>query len=162
MGMSGSRITVSTAGVASKLRELLANYKVNLAVSLNSPDEKTRLELMPLITKKYSMDELLAEVKQVAKDMPNPVTFEYVLIKGVTDKPAQAHALLEKTRNIRCKINLIPFNPFPGSKYERPSEASVEKFHKIIRDAGTFVFVRWSQGLKIGAACGQLSLSTPS
>ncbi len=158
MGMSPSRITVSTAGVADRLKELGERFAVNIAISLNAPNPKLREDIMPRVAGKHDLDSLLVAAKEIGKTRRKPVTFEYVLLAGVTDGAAEAKELIRLISSIRCKVNLIPFNPFPGSKFKRPDPQQVLAFQKILWDSGVQAYIRWSQGLDVNAACGQLAV----
>ncbi|MBI4178106.1 23S rRNA (adenine(2503)-C(2))-methyltransferase RlmN [bacterium] len=160
MGMSPSRITVSTAGVADRLLELAEGFAVNIAISLNAPSPDLRARIMPRVSARHDLDALLEAARQVGKTRRKPVTFEYVLLAGVTDRPEQARELVKLISRIRCKVNLIPFNPFPGSDYRRPEPQEVLAFQKILWDADIPTYIRWSQGLDVRAACGQLAISS--
>lgn len=160
--MSPSRITVSTAGVASRLSELAERFPVNIAISLNAPVADLRRKIMPSVAKRHALDELLKAAKTVGQSRRKPVTFEYVLLAAVTDKVEQARELVKLLKGIHCKINLIPFNPFPGSKFKRPEPQEVIRFQKILWDADIPAYIRWSQGLDVNAACGQLAVSSKS
>lgn len=152
---SHRRITVSTVGLVPEMRRLLDDTQAQLAVSLTSVDEGTRRELMP-ITKKYSVAELLATCRALPLPRRKRITFEYVLLAGVNDRVGDARALARALAGIRCKVNLIPFNPFPGSALGRSDDASVARFQEVVRRAGVHATVRESRGPDIAAACGQL------
>lgn len=156
LGFSPRRITLSTAGLVPKIEEFgRSGCKVNLAVSLNATTDEVRDRIMP-INKTYPISRLL----KACRDYPLPprrsITFEYVLLKGVNDSDADARRLVQLVRGMRCKINLIPFNDYPGSPFERPEEARVLAFQKIILDGRVAAFIRKSKGTDILAACGQL------
>lgn len=159
MGMSPSRITVSTAGVADRMQELSERFAVNIAISLNAPSADLRSKIMPRVARLHDLPSLLAAAKVIGKTRRKPVTFEYVLLAGETDRPAQARTLVKLLSSIRCKVNLIPFNPFPASSFQRPDPQAVLEFQKILWDADLPAFIRWSQGLDVNAACGQLAVS---
>ncbi|MCX7635448.1 MAG: 23S rRNA (adenine(2503)-C(2))-methyltransferase RlmN [Syntrophales bacterium] len=156
MGFSNRKITISTCGLAPQIRQLGRDLCVNLAVSLNAPDDVRRTILMP-INRRYPLDVLFA----ACRDYPMPgrrmLTFEYILIAGVNDSPADAKKLARLLRGLRCKVNLIAFNEFPGSPYRRPDEETVRVFQQILLDSGYTAIVRVSRGRDILAACGQLS-----
>lgn len=156
---SGRRITVSTSGVASKIAQLGQDVPVNLAISLNASHNAQRTELIP-INKKWSIEDLFAAICEFPLANRRAVTFEYVLLAGVNDTPNDARRLVRLMkglpREMRKKVNLIPFNPWPGAPYGRPSPEAVDAFGKIVRDAHLTVTVRYSKGDDIGAACGQL------
>jgi 23S rRNA (adenine2503-C2)-methyltransferase len=156
-GFSPRRITVSTAGLVPQMKKLGEfPIKANLAVSLNATTDGVRDVLMP-INRKYPLKELIA----ACRDFPLPprrrITFEYVLLAGVNDAPEDAVRLTRLVRGLRCKINLIPFNEFPGSEFKRPSDGRVLDFQKIVHAANLTATVRKSKGHDILAACGQLT-----
>jgi len=152
---SNRRVTLSTAGVVSKLRELGRDVTVNLAVSLNAPDDDTRNAIMP-INKVFPIDTLLAACKRFPLPSRRMITFEYVMIAGVNDSANHARRLAKLLRPLRAKINLIPFNSFEGTDLKTPEEARVSAFQKILTDHHYTAIVRHSKGGDIGAACGQL------
>ena len=153
--MSGRRITVSTSGLVPKIPQLGADVPVNLAVSLNASTDGQRDRLIP-INRKWPIDALMKALHDFPLASRRRITVEYVMLRGVNDADDDARRLVRLLRGLRCKVNLIPFNPWPGSAYERPAEASVNQFGKILRDAHYTVTVRYSKGEDIGAACGQL------
>ena len=152
---SHRRITVSTVGLLPEMERLLADTQVNLAVSLTAADEDVRRRLMP-VTKKYSVAQLLATCRALPLPRRKRITFEYVMLAGVNDAPAQARALARALAGIRCKVNLIPFNPFPGAELGRSDDVTVARFQDALRNAGVHATVRESRGPDIAAACGQL------
>jgi 23S rRNA (adenine2503-C2)-methyltransferase len=149
------RITVSTAGLVPRFSDLGRQTKVNLAISLNATDNDTRNRLMP-INRKYPLEDLLNACRQFPLPAGRRITFEYILIKGVNDTVADAMRLAKLLQPIRCKINLIPFNPHGGCTFERPSEPVIQAFFKILFDKNYTVIIRRSKGEDISAACGQL------
>ncbi len=153
---SERRITVSTCGLVPRIKELGERTKVNLAISLHAVDDKTRSKIMPINTS-YPIEELL----QACRDFPLPkrrrIMFEYILIQGLNDSDKHALTLAKKLKNIRCKINLLPFNEDPSLPYSKPSEERIDRFQKILRDAGYTALIRTSRGDDISAACGQLA-----
>lgn len=155
MAFSPRKVTLSTAGVVPGIRKLGAESDVNLAVSLNATTDEVRSRLMP-INKKYPISELLEALKDYPLKNRRFITFEYVLIKGVNDALDDARRLVKLLKGIPAKINLIPFNPFPGSGFERPDGKTIEAFKQLIHDAGYVVSLRASKGADIQAACGQL------
>ena len=156
LGFSSRRVTVSTAGLVSKLLSLGNETRVNLAVSLNATDNKTRDFLMP-VNKKYPIEELLDTCRRYNLRPGSSITFEYILIKGVNDSAEDANRLAELLRRIRSKINLIPFNEHEGSDFSRPEESVINNFREILNRKGYTVIIRHSKGQDISAACGQLS-----
>jgi 23S rRNA (adenine2503-C2)-methyltransferase len=162
LGWSRRRVTVSTAGLASRLPEVAA-LGVNLAISLNATTEEQRRKLMPAASEIASLRSLLAACRRYPLDSHQRLTFEYVLLAGVNDHAADARRLAQLLRGVRCKVNLIPFNEFPGSPFHRPSEQAVLHFQSILRDTGLDAFIRKSRGQDVLGACGQLGeLSSPS
>lgn len=157
LGLSRHRITLSTVGILPALWPFLEATGVNLAISLHAPDPATRGELMP-IEKAHGMTEILDEVRAHAGELKDRVTFEYVLLDGVNDSPAQARQLAEAIRGIRGKVNLLPFNPHEGAPFRRPPDERVERFKQALREEGVDAFIRKSRGRDIAAACGQLAL----
>lgn len=155
LGWSPRRITVSTAGLASRLKEL-APLGVNLAISLNSPTEEQRADLMPAANGLASLKSLLAACRRYPLPPNRRLTFEYVLLAGVNDQEEAAQRLVKLIRGISCKVNLIPFNPYPGSIFSRPPDHDVLAFQAILRKAGIDTFIRKSRGRDVLGACGQL------
>ena len=156
-GLSRRRVTVSTAGLVPMIDRLAGECPVALAVSLHAPNDALRDELVPL-NRKYPLRELLSACRRYLEHAPRDfVTFEYVLLAGVNDSEAQAHELLALTREVPCKFNLIPFNPFPGSPYRRPSASNIRRFAEILLAAGVVATTRKTRGDDIDAACGQLA-----
>lgn len=151
---SRRRVTVSTSGLVDMI-PLIAKNKVRLAVSLNATTNEIRDFVMP-INKKWKMESLLDACRQYADETGDKVTFEYVLLKGVTDSLEDARRLKKVVRGIPCKINIIPFNEHPGSGFERPSEETIVAFHQELMDIGLHVLRRKTMGRDIFAACGQL------
>ncbi len=154
--MPPRRITLSTVGLLSAL-ERLANESVmpNLAISLHAPTDLQRGELVP-INKKYGVAEIIAACKRFPVRKRSRITFEYVLLAGVNDSPTDARALAKLLAGVKAKVNLIPLNAAPGIPFERPSDAVIDRFAKIVSDRGVIVSVRKSRGRDIRAACGQL------
>lgn len=156
ISLSKRRITLSTSGVVPAMRKCGEELNVNLAVSLHAVDNDTRDEIMP-INKKYPLEELL-DACRTYPGVTNArrITFEYVMLKGINDSDADARQLVKILRGIPSKINLIPFNPWPGSDYECSSATRIASFQTIIQDAGLSAPVRTTRGEDILAACGQL------
>jgi 23S rRNA (adenine2503-C2)-methyltransferase len=152
---SHRRITVSTVGLVPEMRRLLADTRVHLAVSLTAVDPDLRRRLMP-VAKKYPVAELLAACRALPVPRRERITFEYVLLADVNDRVDDARALARALAGIRSKVNLIPFNPFPGSSHRRSDERAVARFQDVLRRAGVHATVRESRGPDIAAACGQL------
>jgi 23S rRNA (adenine2503-C2)-methyltransferase len=132
LGISPRRITVSTSGLVPGMDRLAASgLKVNLAVSLNASTDDVRDRIMP-VNRSYPLRELLAACRRFPLDNRRRITFEYVLLGGVNDAPDDAERVARLLKGIRCKVNLIPFNPFPGSSFKRPSKDSVRRFQQIL------------------------------
>jgi 23S rRNA (adenine2503-C2)-methyltransferase len=161
MGWSARRITVSTAGLASRMNDI-APLGVNLAVSLNATTDDQRARLMPAVNQIAPLKTLMAACRRYPLAPHRRLTFEYVLLAGVNDREADALRLVRLIRGIRCKVNVIPFNPFPGSAFRRPSDADILSFQSIVRNAGIDVFIRKSRGRDVLGACGQLGAIPPS
>ena len=156
-GISKRRVTVSTAGVVPAIYKLAERSEVALAISLHAPDDALRNELVP-INRKYPLAQLMEACQHYVRHLGShrKLVMEYTLIRGVNDSLDQADALVELLRSLRCKINLIPFNPFPGSGYERPAMAQIRRFQTRLMQAGFATMLRTTRGEDIDAACGQL------
>ena len=157
-GLSKRRVTLSTSGVVPALDRLAQVSEVSLAISLHAPNDELRNELVP-INRKYPIAMLLQSARNyiaAQRDSKRVVTVEYTLIAGVNDQPQQARDLAVLLKDFPCKINLIPFNAFPQSGYQRPSGNAVSRFWQVLVDAGFVVTVRTTRGDDIDAACGQL------
>ncbi|MEO8461022.1 MAG: 23S rRNA (adenine(2503)-C(2))-methyltransferase RlmN [Dokdonella sp.] len=155
-GLANKRVTLSTAGLVPMIDRLSEDSDVSLAVSLHAPNDELRSELVPL-NKKYPIDELLAACARYAKRRPKTsITFEYTMMKGINDSPDLARQLVKLMRRLPSKVNLIPFNPFVGTRYERSDETTIRAFQKILLDADVLTMVRRTRGDDIDAACGQL------
>jgi len=156
-GLSRRRVTVSTAGVVPGLERLRDECPVALAVSLHAPDDALRDRLVPL-NRKYPLRALLAACNRYLERAPRDfVTFEYVMLDGINDSDAHAHALAGIARRVRSKFNLIPFNPFPGTAFRRSPGERIRRFAEILQRAGVTVTTRKTRGDGIAAACGQLA-----
>jgi 23S rRNA (adenine2503-C2)-methyltransferase len=155
IGFSRRKITVSTSGLVPVMPRI-TQAGVRLAVSLNAPNNEVRDFVMP-INKKWNINQLLEACRQHVQDSGDRVTFEYVLLKGITDRLAHARELWNMVRDIPCKINLIPFNEHPGAGFERPEPESVTAFQNELIRLGAHVLVRKTMGRDIFAACGQLT-----
>jgi 23S rRNA (adenine2503-C2)-methyltransferase len=155
-GLSRRRVTLSTAGVVPGILRLRESCPVSLAVSLHAPNDELRNRLVPL-NKKYPVAELLDACRAyVASDPRRRVTFEYVMLDGVNDTPAHARELVKILRDVPAKVNLIPFNPFPGSDLRRSNQQSIDRFRELVLNAGIVTVTRKTRGDNIDAACGQL------
>jgi 23S rRNA (adenine2503-C2)-methyltransferase len=155
-GLSRRRITLSTAGIVPAIRQLRQDCDVSLAVSLHAPDDMLRNELVPL-NRKYPIRELLAACRDYVGEGRRRVTFEYVLLDGINDTDAHASELVRCLEGVPAKVNLIPFNPFPGSNYRRSPRARVDRFFELLNRAGIVTITRKTRGDDIDAACGQLA-----
>lgn len=160
INLSRKKITVSTSGIVPEMWRI-AEAKVRLAVSLNAPTDEIRTQVMP-INRKWNTKQLLDACKDYAHKTGEKITFEYVLLKGVTDQIEHARQLMKLVHGVPCKINLIPFNEHPGSGYERPSDQAVQDFHTELNRLGAHVLLRRSMGRDIFAACGQLTSQVPN
>lgn len=157
IGLGGRKVTLSTAGYIPGIRRLMAeDLNVGLAISLNATTDELREQLMP-INRKYKIADLLAIAREFFACRGYGVTFEYVLMAGLTDADADAHRLAALTRNIPCKINLIPYNETAEDRrFRRPARRRLEQFFQVLRGCGVEFTVRHSRGRDIDAACGQL------
>lgn len=156
--LSKRRVTVSTSGVVSGLDQMTDNIDVALAISLHAPNDKLRSEIMP-INDRWDIEAFLASVRRyIASSNANRgrVTVEYVLLDHVNDDMDHAHELAELLKDTPAKINLIPFNPYPGSPYKKPSNSRIDRFMKTLMQYDYTVTVRKTRGDDIDAACGQL------
>ena len=156
-GLSRRRVTLSTSGVIPALDRLSERAPVALAVSLHAPTDELRDQLVP-INRKYPLAVLMAACRRYLKAAPRDfITFEYVMLAGVNDSDQQARQLIDCVRDVPCKFNLIPFNPFPGSGYRRSAPERIARFRDLLMAAGLVVTVRRTRGDDIDAACGQLA-----
>lgn len=157
-GLSKRRVTLSTAGVVPALDRLKARSDVALAVSLHAPNDGLRDELVPL-NRKYPIAELLAACRRYmeGKAQREKITFEYVMLDGVNDSPAQAAELARLLRDVPAKVNLIPFNPFGDAPYRRSGDAAINAFRDVLMRKGIMTITRRPRGDDIDAACGQLA-----
>lgn len=156
-GLSRRRVTLSTSGVVPFMDKLGYDMPIALAVSLHASHDALRDVLVPL-NKKYPLNELMAACRRYLSFAPRDfVTFEYVMLKGVNDQPAHARELVNLVRDVPCKFNLIPFNPFPESGLAGSSMPVIKAFAKILIDAGRVTTIRKTRGDDIDAACGQLA-----
>jgi 23S rRNA (adenine2503-C2)-methyltransferase len=156
-GISKRKVTLSTSGVAPMIDRLGEVTDVSLALSLHAPNDELRSQLVP-INRKYPLAMVLEACRRYIARLGEKrfLTVEYTLLKDVNDQPEQALQLSQLLRDFPCKINLIPFNPFPHSGYERPSNNSIRRFQDLLHQAGYNVTVRTTRGEDIDAACGQL------
>lgn len=157
-GIARKRVTLSTAGVVPGIDRLREASPCSLAVSLHAPVDALRDELVP-INRRYPLAELMAACRRfAARDgRGTPITFEYVLLEGVNDHPQLAHTLVRLLAGVPAKVNLIPFNPFPGASYRRPEPERIERFRDVLLAAGVITITRRTRGEDIDAACGQLA-----
>lgn len=156
-GLSRRRVTLSTSGVVPAMDRLKEDCPVALAVSLHAPNDALRDVIVP-INKKYPLKELMAACQRYLVKAPRDfVTFEYVMLDGVNDSFDHAKELLSLVRDVPCKFNLIPFNPFPNSGYETSRPDNIRRFRDVLIQGGHVVTVRKTRGEDIDAACGQLA-----
>jgi 23S rRNA (adenine2503-C2)-methyltransferase len=155
--IGAKKITISTVGIPPAIRKLAASgSKVNLALSLNAPNDKLRRILMP-VAKAYSLKQVMNAVREWTDVRKRRVTFEYILFKGLNDRHEHALELADLVRGIPCKINLLAYNPIKGAEFRRPDEADVDRFAQVLYPRAPAVTVRKSRGKDIAAACGQLA-----
>ena len=156
-GLSRRRVTLSTSGIVPAMDKLKEDCPVALAVSLHAPNDALRDVIVP-INKKYPLKDLMAACNRYLEKAPRDfVTFEYVMLDGINDTVEHAHQLLNLVKNVSCKFNLIPFNPFPNSGYETSKPSHIRVFRDILMQAGYVVTIRKTRGDDIDAACGQLA-----
>ena len=155
--LSKRRVTVSTAGVVPAIDRLSQITDVSLAISLHAPNDLLRNELVP-VNKKYNIDSLLDACNRYLENLSDKrvITMEYTMIDGINDQPKHARELAQVLKRVPCKLNLIPFNPFPGSDYRRSPRPQIEAFQQIMAKSGTITTIRSTRGDDIDAACGQL------
>ncbi|MGR9106132.1 MAG: 23S rRNA (adenine(2503)-C(2))-methyltransferase RlmN [Gammaproteobacteria bacterium] len=155
-GLSKRRVTLSTSGVVPAIYRLRDTIDVALAVSLHAADDQIRNQLVP-INRKYPLSQLIPACRDYVAGMKHrKITFEYVMLEGINDSIEQANALSKLLAHVPCKINLIPFNPFPGSGYRCSDPDTITRFQEILMSSGYITTVRKTRGDDIDAACGQL------
>jgi len=157
LDLSYRKITLSSVGLVDGLAMLDAKSAV-IAISLNAADDDTRSMLMP-INRLYPIGKIMDFVRNFKGTKRTRITFEYILIKGVNDSPDDARHLADLLKDVKCKINLIPYNPSPYTEYERPDRQAVDTFHQYLLDRNFTVIIRASRGQDVSAACGQLGMS---
>ncbi|MGH2560037.1 MAG: 23S rRNA (adenine(2503)-C(2))-methyltransferase RlmN [Thermomicrobiales bacterium] len=156
LNLGARRITISTSGIVPRIDALADEpYQVNLAVSLHAPNDELRSSLVP-ITRRYPIQDLLAAVDRYSAKTGRRVSFEYALMRGINDSDEIAHELGELLRGRLCHVNVIPLNPVDVLPYERPDPAGIDRFANVLRGHGIPTTVRYSRGVDIAAACGQL------
>ena len=156
-GLSRRRVTLSTSGLIPAMDKLKEDCPVALAVSLHAPDDKLRDQIVP-INKKYPIKNLMAACRRYIEKAPRDfITFEYVMLKGVNDSIEQAKLLVQIVKEVPCKFNLIPFNPFPNSGYLCSDKQTINEFKSVLIEAGIIATIRKTRGDDIDAACGQLA-----
>ncbi len=156
-GFAARRMTVSTSGLVPGIERFKKlGLQINLSVSIHAADDETRNRLMP-INRRYPLSELIAACEDYLGDGGRKITFEYVLLKGVNDRPADAERLALLSRRLRAKVNMIAFSPVPGLPFERPDAVAVEDFIRRLKTKGVAATLRNSKGRDIQAACGQLA-----
>ncbi len=157
-GLSKRRVTLSTSGIVPALERLREKLDVSLAISLHAPNNSLRNQLVP-VNRKYPIEELIASCKRFmqGKAARERITIEYVMLNGINDSEQNAHELVNVLKDVPVKVNLIPFNPFPETRYQRSSNNRIHRFRDILVDAGIVVITRKTRGEDIDAACGQLA-----
>ncbi|MBI3994371.1 MAG: 23S rRNA (adenine(2503)-C(2))-methyltransferase RlmN [Nitrospirae bacterium] len=161
VGLAPRRITLSTSGLVPQIKKFgESGLNVNLAVSLNATTNAVRDRIMPVINRQFPLETLLRACRNYPLPPRRRIFFEYVLLKGVNDSEEDARRLLRLVKGIPCKVNLIPFNDYPGAPFSRPGEETVLRFQKILIEGGLTAFIRKSRGRDILAACGQLRTAT--
>ena len=157
-GLSKRRVTLSTSGVVPALDRLREHVEVSLAISLHAPNNELRNQLVP-VNRKYPIEQLMASCQRYmdGKAARERITIEYVMLNGINDSDQNAHELVHVLKDIPAKVNLIPFNPFPETRYQRSSNNRIHRFRDILVNAGLVVITRKTRGEDIDAACGQLA-----
>lgn len=155
LGISPRRITLSTVGLVPRIQRLMEETRINLAISLHATTDELRSRLMP-VNRKYPLEKLVSCCRSLPIPKRRRITFEYVVLRGLNHLEEDARRLGRLLSGIRCKINLIPFNPHPGSPYQRPAPEEIQQFQNQLRAHGFQVNVREPRGDDIQAACGQL------
>jgi len=156
LAISPRRQTVSTSGISTKIDKLgLLDLGVHLAISLHSVDDKIRSELIPM-NRAFNIESIIEAVKRFPYDNRKRVMFEYLVIKDINDSTKDAKKLITLLQGIKAKVNLIYFNPYPGTTYQRPSKESMQNFSDYLNNRGLLATIRASRGIDISAACGQL------
>ena len=156
VGLGARKMTVTTSGLVPRIRDLADQpLQIRLAISLHGASDEVRSQIMP-VNKKHPVAELMDACAYYGERKKQMITFEYILIEGVNDAPAEARLLADRARGLRAKINLIPYNTVEGLPWRRPSEAAQEEFLSILRDKGIAATIRREKGHDIDAACGQL------
>ena len=162
LGYSPRRVTVSTVGLVPGIDRLAReNLKVNLAISLHGATDDVRARIMP-VNRSFNLEALMAAVRRYPLANRQRVFFEYVLLEGVNDSEDDARKLARLLRNLPAKVNLIPFNDWPGAPFHRPPLPKILAFQSVLLQSGITTTVRWSKGEDIGAACGQLREAVPA
>lgn len=155
LGIAPRRVTLSTVGLIPQIEKLMSETNVSLAISLHAARDELRGRLMP-VNRKYSLKQLIDACRNLPLPRRKRITFEYVLLRGVNDSVADATALCQVLRGVPSKVNVIPFNPHPGSAFERPADEAVKRFQQVLFDHHIQVNLRRPRGDDIAAACGQL------
>jgi 23S rRNA (adenine2503-C2)-methyltransferase len=160
-GLSPRRVTVSTSGVAPRMRRFLGESRASLALSLNASDDETRTRIMPH-NKTWPLAAIMAVLREATAERPRRFFVEYVQLPGVNDTPADAVRIASLLRGLDCHVNVIPHNPFAGSPFRAPSREETLRFHDQIKAHGLRGIIRWPRGRDVAGACGQLALTSPS
>ena len=156
LNFSTRKVTLSTVGLVPQMLQLSRLIPIKLAVSLHAADNETRSRLMP-VNQRYPLEEVLAACHRLDLPSRQRITFEYLLLEGVNDSPEEARKLAKLLGGLRAKINLIPFNEYPGAAFRRPSASRIEEFQRALQEKHLTATIRQSRGAAIMAACGQLS-----
>ena len=155
LNYGNKKITVSTSGIANKIKEAADEIGTYLALSLHAPNDELREKIMP-INKKFKINELVKQLKYYTSVVKEPIFLEYVMLKGINDTEECAKELVKLMSKFPSKVNLIEFNSWPGVKFQPTERQEIEKFSKFIKDKGFMSFIRRSRGDDVLAACGQL------
>ncbi|HNS17490.1 MAG TPA: 23S rRNA (adenine(2503)-C(2))-methyltransferase RlmN [Bacteroidales bacterium] len=160
-GMSPRRITVSTIGLVPEMKEFLEKSKCHLAISLHSPFETERRDLMPAANK-YPIRDILEVIRDFDFGLQRRISFEYIMFRGLNDTPRHVNELARILHGIKCRINLIRFHPIPGTPLESSDDRTMQSFQQALKDKGIITTIRASRGRDIAAACGMLSTTVPA
>lgn len=160
--ISQRRITISTVGIVEGIRRLsLEGLKVNLVLSLHAPNQHIRKKIIPY-ARKYPLEEILTAMDEYSRKTKRDITYEYILLAGLNDHPDHAHELAHLLKGKQCTVNVIPYNPIPGIKLKRPEKKAIKQFRTVLFGSRIVNTCRYTKGVDIAAACGQLAMQEPN
>jgi len=158
LNISQRRITLSTVGIVDGIRRMsLEGLKVNLVLSLHAPNQHIRKKIIPY-ARKYPLEDILAAMDEYAKKTKRDITYEYILLAGINDHPDHAHELAHLLKGKQCTVNLIPYNPVVGVRLKRPEKKAIKQFRSVLFGSSIVNTCRYTKGVDIAAACGQLAM----